>query len=279
MKKYAILLFLLFSTVNYAQKKLEIYFDFNKATLNQSTNSDLQKWLADNSKIEVYKIYGYCDSVDSKMYNKELSTKRINTILKLLKENNIKLAKNIELKPFGKDFKRSTKQNENRKVLLFFQLNSQNQKPKIESSKKNGLPPADIISRVASEKNTLDSKFKNAKVGEVIKIENIYFQLDSDKIIANSKPLLQELYRIMAQNPKLKIAVHGHICCNSNPSNGILSTQRASVIYAYLLEKGILRNRVSYKGFGSSKPIYKIPEKNEEERLANRRVEILIVDK
>ena len=31
-------------------------------------------------------------------------------------------------------------------------------------------------------------------------------------------------------------------------------------------------------GFGNSKPIYAIPEKNEKERIENRRVEILITD-
>jgi len=36
---------------------------------------------------------------------------------------------------------------------------------------------------------------------------------------------------------------------------------------------------LAYNGIGSNFPIYPIPEKNEEERIANRRVEILIVRK
>jgi outer membrane protein OmpA-like peptidoglycan-associated protein len=36
---------------------------------------------------------------------------------------------------------------------------------------------------------------------------------------------------------------------------------------------------LAYKGFGSNQPVYPIPEKNEEEKIANRRVEIEIVKK
>lgn len=41
----------------------------------------------------------------------------------------------------------------------------------------------------------------------------------------------------------------------------------------FLLDK----KRLSYKGFGGSKPIYIIPELSEEEGQANRKVEIQIV--
>ena len=36
---------------------------------------------------------------------------------------------------------------------------------------------------------------------------------------------------------------------------------------------------MTFKGFGVTKPIYKIPERNELEENENRRVEIMIVDK
>jgi outer membrane protein OmpA-like peptidoglycan-associated protein len=40
--------------------------------------------------------------------------------------------------------------------------------------------------------------------------------------------------------------------------------------------KGIDESRVTYKGFGSSQPLFPIPEKDEAQRAANRRVEIVI---
>ena len=94
-----------------------------------------------------------------------------------------------------------------------------------------------------------------------------------------SEPLLLELLQILYDNPKLKIAIHGHICCNPNGMDTKLSYRRALVIFKYLTKFEIEVNRLSYKGFGSNDPIYKVPERNEAERKANRRVEILIVEK
>ena len=45
-----------------------------------------------------------------------------------------------------------------------------------------------------------------------------------------------------------------------------------------IYNKGIEKIRLSYKSFGSTKPIHKIPEKTEEESNENRRVEIQIIE-
>lgn len=275
MKKIVLFLFLILPTIVLAQQKFDVYFDFNAAMPNEKSAVDFQKWISANPNAEISKLYGYCDSVDDNSYNKELSAKRINTIIETLKENNIKVAQNVEIKPFGKDFKRSKNQEENRKVSIFYKTNP---KPKGNNISEEIPLNINLKSKIATEKATLASKFKNAKKGDLIPIENIYFHLNSDKIVEDSKPLLAELYTILAKNPKLKIQIQGHICCNPDPKDLRLSNRRAQIIYAYLLEKEILLYRLSYKGFGSSQPKYKIPEKNAEERLANRRVEILIVE-
>jgi len=44
-----------------------------------------------------------------------------------------------------------------------------------------------------------------------------------------------------------------------------------------LAQKEILAYRIAIQGFGSSKPIFPIVEKTEAERIANRRVEIEII--
>ena len=94
-----------------------------------------------------------------------------------------------------------------------------------------------------------------------------------------SMPLLEELFQILLDNPKLRIAIHGHICCNPNPMDTKLSYRRAIVIFKYLIDNGIPVKRLAYKGFGSYDPIFPLPERTEAQRAANRRVEILIVDK
>ena len=55
-----------------------------------------------------------------------------------------------------------------------------------------------------------------------------------------------------------------------------LSENRAKLIYDFLVREGIDGNRLQYKGYGSSRPkIY--PETTDEDKQANRRVEIKVL--
>jgi outer membrane protein OmpA-like peptidoglycan-associated protein len=60
-----------------------------------------------------------------------------------------------------------------------------------------------------------------------------------------------------------------------NPSE-LLSVQRAKFVYDFLVERGIKKERMSYKGFGASNKLYPL-ERNELEIRANRRVEIKVI--
>ncbi len=83
----------------------------------------------------------------------------------------------------------------------------------------------------------------------------------------------------MKENPKLKIQVSGHTSKNNEGEkfNEELSTNRAMAVKNYLIQNGIEETRVSYKGFGFSKPIY--TDENEEHQALNRRVEFTILSK
>ncbi len=95
--------------------------------------------------------------------------------------------------------------------------------------------------------------------------------------MADSRPKLYELLETMKLHPGLKIKLQGHVCCmKADRSN--LSTQRAKAVMQFLNLNGIEKSRLSFEGFGVSQPLYPIPEKNAEEREANRRVEVLIVE-
>jgi outer membrane protein OmpA-like peptidoglycan-associated protein len=107
------------------------------------------------------------------------------------------------------------------------------------------------------------------------------------KILESSLPQLKDLLSALKNNPALKISIEGHVCCLTNDSDGLdfdtnkqnLSYARAKAIFEYLTYSGISAKRMSYKGFGHSKPIFQYPEKSEEEKTTNRRVEIRILDK
>ena len=245
----------MFSVSSFSQKKLEVFFDFNKDFPNQSSILTINEWMASNRNIEIIKLLGYCDSIDTNNYNKKLAERRIESVRKLLEKSGLKFNKNLEKIAIGKDFKQSKIQAENRKVTIFY--NEQQIKP-IESE--------------------LTKQIRNSKVGETIKLPNIYFFNNSDQIVAKSQPILFDLLTAMEENPKLKIEIQGHICCQLVSDINDVSTARAKTIYSYLIRNKIDRKRMTFKGFGISKPIHKIPEKNETEANENRRVEILILE-
>ena len=89
MKKLLCLLILLCPKIISAQQKLEIYFDFNKFELNVDAKSKLDSLLINNKNIEILKVEGFCDSIDSNKYNKILSGKRAQSVLNYFKNNNI----------------------------------------------------------------------------------------------------------------------------------------------------------------------------------------------
>lgn len=74
----------------------------------------------------------------------------------------------------------------------------------------------------------------------------------------------------------LELSINGH---NDNQGtakhNQTLSASRANAVYDYLISKGIDKKRVSWEGFGTTKP--KADNTTEEGRQKNRRVEFEIV--
>lgn len=284
MKIKYVIIFFFWSVLGLAQKQFNVYFDFNKDFPNQASLNLLSQWIAKNKAAEVIKVLGFCDSVDDSQYNKDLAMRRINSVLSLFKKDTIKISDTVELKPFGKDFEYSKKQDENRKVVFFYTLNEalrqeENKEKAVVLKEEKEILSFDAQELIEKETSELAFKFDKAKKGDLIRINNIIFYFNSEKIEEKSQPILEELLRIMYSNPKLRIAIHGHICCNPNVMDTKLSYRRALVIFKYLRDNGIAMNRLSYKGFGSNDPIYKVPERNESERKANRRVEILIVEK
>ena len=255
MKRLLILILIIFSNFSFAQKQFEVYFDFNKDFPNQQSILDFNEWKTQANISEVFKIEGYCDSVDSKNYNKKLAERRIESIVKLLKSSAVSISKEVVKIAIGKEFEQSQIQDENRKVIIFYKEVSA-EKPK----------------------SALYQKIKNAKVGDIIKLPNIYFYNNSARTVPKSQPILYDLLCVLEENAKIKIEIQGHICCQIDTDINDVSTARAKAIYNFLIRNKIDRTRMTYKGYGTSRPIHKIPEKNETEADENRRVEILVVE-
>ncbi len=267
--RYYFFLLILFSGVVFSQHRKSFYFDFNQSNFNSNQLENIQNWINENPNAEILKIEGFCDWVGGYTYNDSLSLKRVNTILKIFKENQFDISQ-IEVNVYGKRFEQNKLQHLNRRVDVYYNFYVE----ELTETQK----PINVFTE-EPKVNELDSIIKQSKIGDKIKLKNLYFYNNSGIFVPKSKPILAELLQVMKENPNLKIEIHGHICCQPNEPNELISRVRAEAVYYYLIKNRIDKSRMSFKSFGSSQPIFNIPEKNEDERNANRRVEILILEK
>ncbi|MEM6320689.1 MAG: OmpA family protein [Bacteroidota bacterium] len=108
-----------------------------------------------------------------------------------------------------------------------------------------------------------------------IKIEPIYFQQSESTILEPSYAALDDLLMLLQQNEQLHIRVEGHTENRGKPKDLLdLSEARAFAVKRYLMDRGIDSQRITTKGFGGTKPVK--PNRNEELRRKNRRVEVRI---
>lgn len=265
MKKTVYLWVILFSLVMQGQQKVELYFDFDKYDLNPQAIQTLNTWMASGKNYKVTKLFGFCDWKGTNVYNDTLALRRVNTVYRYLQKQNILVEKNIEIRGFGEDFKQSPKQEENRRVTLIYE--------EVIPQKIVETPPPITIGPTFKQQMNL------AKKGDIIKLEHINFLNHSAKFVPNTEPILLELLCVMEENPTLKIEIQGHICCDTENKYGYIAEARAKAVYSYLITHKIDRKRLSFKGYGATRPIYKIPERNAQEEDGNRRVEIMVIER
>ncbi|MCD6066492.1 MAG: hypothetical protein K0S33_1318 [Bacteroidetes bacterium] len=108
--------------------------------------------------------------------------------------------------------------------------------------------------------------------------KNVLFQTNETLLLAASYPELDSIAAYLKKNPQIDIEIEGHTDNSGNEKlNKKLSTGRAKAVSDYLYSKRIAKTRLSYKGYGSSKPL--VPNETEEGRRQNRRVELILTKK
>lgn len=276
-----------------AQEEFSIYFDSNKFDLKKTENAKLDSWINSNKEVKIVAINGYTDEDGTSGFNDTLAQKRVNQIFNLVK-NKVKIREDFKTRSFGERHKHSKIKAENRKVTIYFLLEKDlaredeilGIKKEIPVVKPRELPKYPSAITVKNPNGTsselkFDTAFMDkitvAKAGEKFKLENLNFQLNTFAIMPESRSKMYELLEIMKQNPQMKIEIQGHICCMQNDKQD-LSTKRAKAIAKFLEFNGIADERVTFKGFGVTQPMFKIPETSEVERAGNRRVEIEILE-
>jgi outer membrane protein OmpA-like peptidoglycan-associated protein len=88
-----------------------------------------------------------------------------------------------------------------------------------------------------------------------------------------SYKVLDEVVKILKENPELKLAIEGHTSGDGIfEANMKLSQSRANNVMKYFLSKGIEVSRITAKGFGPTHPINN--GTTESAKSQNRRVEM-----
>lgn len=134
-------------------------------------------------------------------------------------------------------------------------------------------PTAPVL---ATESFSYKTKAENLREGQLLKLENLYFKLDSSALTNASYATLDELYAFLKENRSVWVEVGGHT--NGLPDNeycDYLSTNRARNVAEYLIKRGITKERVRFKGYGKRQPI--ATNDTAEGRKKNQRVEIKIL--
>ena len=122
-----------------------------------------------------------------------------------------------------------------------------------------------------------DIPLKPIEAGEIVILKNIFYETDSFTLKTESKYELDKIVNFLQYNLSIRIEISGHTDnIGTSDYNQALSENRAKSVVDYLTEKGILIQRLSYKGYGISQPI----DTNETEagRANNRRTELKIIE-
>ena len=123
----------------------------------------------------------------------------------------------------------------------------------------------------------LNMEVQKIKTGKNYTINNINFATNSFELNEQSIRVIDEFILFLNENPGIKIAIHGHTDnVGDNLTNQKLSEDRAKSVYEYLLFENVPLSKLSFQGFGSSKPI--ADNGKEIGRLKNRRTEFKILE-
>lgn len=117
-------------------------------------------------------------------------------------------------------------------------------------------------------------KIKVSKKGFVL--ENVFFDVNKYELKPQSKVELNKLYQFLLANRTLKVELGGHTDSDGDDKkNQILSENRAKAVVEYLINAGIDKNRLTYKGYGETEPV--APNDTPENKAKNRRTELKII--
>ncbi len=150
-----------------------------------------------------------------------------------------------------------------------------------------------IILKVNKEGTAFNSKFIDAndktmngvvkaelevkpiQVGKEYRLNDINFATNSYELNENARQIIDEFLLFLEDNPSVKIDIQGHTDdVGNDEDNLVLSKNRARVVYEYLVDRGIIANRMTHHGYGEVRPV--ASNKSEKGKAKNRRTVFVI---
>ncbi|MCG2610415.1 OmpA family protein [Flavobacterium sp. SM15] len=261
-------LLLLFANLISAQEEVvhSVYFEFDKFNLDEKKANDVVAFVTsvDTSRIESVQIFGYCDDRGKDAYNYKLSNDRANTIKNKLIEKGVKNKIIVTIEGKGRiliddDIVENLPEvrQKNRRVDVVM-----NFKP---------IPPKPVPGVYKDLK-------KDLIVGDRIYLDKILFDNGSSKLTFKSKQELERVSKLLQKYKNIEFEIQGHICCtptfqkeaiDKDTRKRMLSINRAETVYKYLINKRIDKKRMTFKGYGNTRPLGNGPDQD-------RRVELVI---
>jgi outer membrane protein OmpA-like peptidoglycan-associated protein len=123
-----------------------------------------------------------------------------------------------------------------------------------------------------------DISIDEIKVDQKMQLSHIYFERGKFNLLITSFPELNDLVTFMKKYPTVRIRLEGHTDNQGNLQLNLeLSENRAKEVKKYLVDQGIDENRIEWIGYGGQRPTNS--NANENLRVKNRRVEVVIISK
>lgn len=138
-------------------------------------------------------------------------------------------------------------------------------------------PPRPVVPDHTSS-TTVDIHQVEPAVGTRVRLDNVQFAFDKADLLPGYEKELDKLVDLMTDFPFMRVEIEGHTDDQgSDDYNLRLSDERAKAVADYLLKKKVEKERLSWKGYGETKPL--APNDSEANRAINRRVEFRVIER
>ena len=128
-----------------------------------------------------------------------------------------------------------------------------------------------LAERLAAQKAALDKALKdledckNKKPAAVNSATALFFNFDSYRLLDRAKASMQLLAETIAASPEgqvFTIVGHADVKTGTAEYNQKLSEKRAKAVYDYLVEQGVNKDKLTWKGVGSTQNIFPVNNTN-----------------